>query len=621
MSARRLKTAQALVEFLAVQYTERAGEEQRLFAGVFGIFGHGSVAGMGQALQPIGQERLPYYQGRNEQAMAHAAAAFAKMRNRLSTLVCTSSVGPGATNMITGAAGATINRLPVLLLPGDLFARRHVAPLLQQLEDPRSQDISVNDAFRPVSRYWDRINRPEQLPSALFAATRVLTDAAETGAVTLALPQDVQAEAWDFPEALFQRRVWEIPRPLPPARSIDHAAALIAGAQRPLLISGGGATYAGASAALQAFANATGIPVAETQAGKGALRWDHAAAVGGVGVTGTPLANRLAREADVVIGVGTHYSDFPTASRTAFANPTVRFVNINIAAFDAGKQNAGGLVGDARATLEALQAALPGYHMPAAYAETVRRGREDWDAAVAELTSADQDPPVHQAGVIGAVQDVADARDVIVAAAGSLPRDLHKLWQARDAKSYHMEYGYSCMGYEVAGGVGVRLAAPDRDVFVLLGEASWLMMSSEIVTAVQDGLKLTMVLLDNHGHASIGGLSTSVGSAGFGTEYRARSTAGKLDGDPLPLDFVANAASLGARAVRARTIRDLRAALAAAKAGTETTVIVIETDREARVPGDGSWWDVPVAEVSTMPAVQTARRAYEAAGRAQRPLP
>jgi 3D-(3,5/4)-trihydroxycyclohexane-1,2-dione acylhydrolase (decyclizing) len=617
VTTRRLTVAQAVVEFLACQHSQRDGVTRRLIPGMFGIFGHGNVAGLGEALLGAG-ERLPYLPARNEQAMVHSAAGYAKMANRLATLACTSSIGPGATNMITAAAGATINRLPVLLLPGDIFATRQVAPVLQQLEWSGSQDVSVNDCFKPVSRYWDRINRPEQLPGALLEAMRVLTSPADTGAVTLALPEDVQSEAWDFPEALFEHRVWTVRRPHPEPEALARAAASIREAKRPLIVAGGGVLYSEAAGALAALAAATGIPVGETQAGKGALPYDHASSLGAIGVTGTPGANVMAREADLVIGVGTRYADFTTASKTAFQHPGVRFVNVNVTEFDAGKHAGLPVVADARVALEALTKALAGWRSDAAWTKRAAAFNREWDAEVARLYALGHGPLPSQGEVVGAVNDAAGPRDVVVCAAGSLPGDLHKLWRTRDPKGYHLEYGYSCMGYEVAGALGVKMAAPDREVFAMVGDGSWLMMSSELVTALQEGVKLIVVLIDNVGFASIGGLSQSLGEGGFGTRYRRRGPDGALSGEPLRVDFVANARSLGVATVPARTIAQLRAALADARASRESTVIVIETDREERVGGYESWWDVPPAEVSQQPDVQAARREYEEARRKQR---
>jgi 3D-(3,5/4)-trihydroxycyclohexane-1,2-dione acylhydrolase (decyclizing) len=605
----RLTMAQALVRFLASQRVERDGEERPFFAGVFGIFGHGNVAGVGQALQQYA-DRIRYYQSRNEQAQVHTAAGYARMTNRLQTLACTSSVGPGATNMITAAAGATINRLPVLLLPGDVFATRRVGAVLQQLEAGWSQDVSVNDAFRPVSRYWDRIARPEQLIPAALEAMRVLTSQAETGAVTLALPQDVQAEAYDYPAEFLRERTWHIPRPSPDRAALQRAVALIREARRPLIVAGGGVIYSEATAALAGLAEVTGIPVAETQAGKGALPFDHPSSLGAMGATGTPGANRTAREADVVIGIGTRYSDFTTASRTAFQQPGVRFVNLNVAELDALKHSGIALVGDARATLEALVDALRGWSVTPEYRTAAGDYNREWDREVERIYSLGHRPLMSQGEIVGAVDRAAAPRDVVVGAAGSLPGDLHKLWRTRDPKGYHVEYGYSCMGYEVAGGLGVKLAAPDREVFVMVGDGSWLMMSSDLVTAVQEGIKLTVVLIDNHGFASIGGLSGAVGSGGFGTEYRYRTPDGRLAGDRLPVDLAANAESLGACVLRARDADDLGTALRTARGMDRTVVIHVEADREVRVGCYDSWWDVPVAEVSEMESVRSARREY-----------
>jgi 3D-(3,5/4)-trihydroxycyclohexane-1,2-dione acylhydrolase (decyclizing) len=604
----KLTTAQALIRWLDAQWVERDGERHKFFAGCFGIFGHGNVAGIGQALQQYPQFR--YYQARNEQAMVHTAAAYAKMKNRLATFACTSSIGPGATNMVTAAAGATINRLPVLLLPGDIFARRNVGPVLQQLESPQSQDVSVNDCFKPISRYWDRINRPDQLLYALPDAMRTLVSQADTGAVTLAMPQDVQTEAFEYPDQFFEDRVWTIARPRPDRGLLARASEWVRQSKRPLIVAGGGVIYGEATDALDEFARSTGIPVVETQAGKGSLHCEHPQALGAMGVTGTPGANYAAREADLVIGIGTRYSDFTTASKTAFQNPDVRFVNVNVAEFDAYKMRALPLVADARVVLEELNEALEDWSVPIGVTERVHDFREDWEAEVDRLYNLDIGTPVAQSAVIGAVNEFADPRDVVVCAAGSLPGDLHKLWRTRDPKSYHLEYGYSCMGYEIAGGLGVKMADPDREVYVMVGDGSYLMMSQEIVTSLQEGYKLTVVLLDNHGFASIGGLSESVGSAGFGTEYRHRTDTG-LDGDVVDVDFAANARSLGAKVYEATTLNDLESALEKSREETVTTVIVIETDRDTRVGGHDSWWDVPVAEVSTNDAVAEAREEWE----------
>jgi 3D-(3,5/4)-trihydroxycyclohexane-1,2-dione acylhydrolase (decyclizing) len=618
----RLTVAQALVRFLASQRSERDGVQHRLIEGCFGIFGHGNVAGVGQALLQAAETHdadLKYYMARNEQAMVHASVGFARMRNRLATFACTASIGPGSTNMVTGAALATVNRIPVLLLPSDFFATRAASPLLQELEDPRSYDVSVNDAFKPVSRYWDRINRPEQLPSALLAAMRVLTDPAETGAVTLALPQDVQAEAHDWPEDLFSERTWRIPRPVPEPAALAGAAEVLKTARHPLIVAGGGVIYSEAGHALRQFAEATGIPVSDTQAGKGALAWDHPCAVGGVGATGSPVANALAREADVVLGIGTRYSDFTTASRTAFAYPGVKFVNLNVANFDAAKHAGTALTADARAGLEQLTRALAGYHVDEAYTARFREHNAAWQRTVDHAYHLGHQPLPAQTEVLGTLNEFMDERDVVVQAAGSMPGDLQMLWRARDPKQYHVEYGYSCMGYEIAGGLGAKLADPEREVFVLVGDGSYLMMATEIVTAVAEHVKLNIVLVDNRGFASIGALSESLGSQRFGTSYRYRNPdTGLLDGGVLPVDLAANAASLGADVLRAGSVTELRQALERARSSDRTTVVYVQTDPLAPVPSSESWWDVPVAEVSALDSTQKARAAYEAAKRNQR---
>jgi 3D-(3,5/4)-trihydroxycyclohexane-1,2-dione acylhydrolase (decyclizing) len=614
----RITAAQALVRFLAAQHVERDGLEQRFFGGCFGIFGHGNVAGIGQALYQH-PDLLTYYQARNEQAMVHTAVGFARMKNRLATLACTTSIGPGATNLVTGAALATVNRLPVLLLPGDVFASRRPDPVLQQLEVPSRGDVSVNDSLQPVSRYFDRIERPEQLIPAALAAMRVLVNQAETGAVTLAFPQDVQAEAHDYPDAFLAHRVWHIARPEPDPKLLADAVELIRTAKRPLIVAGGGVIYSEATDALRAFAGRIGIPVAETQAGKGSLPYDDPTSVGAVGVTGTFAANRIAGDADVVIGIGTRWSDFTTASKTAFRNPDVRYVNVNVADFDATKQDGIALVADARVTLERLASALEGHQVEPEYRDLAAGLNSDWDQEVTRLYKIGHEPLPAQSEVIGAVNDAARPTDVVVCAAGSMPGDLHKLWRTRDPKGYHVEYGYSCMGYEIAGGLGVKLAAPEREVYVMVGDGSYLMLSSEIVTSIQEGLKLTIVLVDNHGFSSIGGLSRSLGTDGFGTQYRYRQNGSLgLDSDSspaplLPVDLAANAESLGAKVIRCRTIDELRSALEAAKGEDSTVVLAIEVDRYEGVPAYESWWDVPVAEVSEVDAVQAAREAYSRA--------
>jgi 3D-(3,5/4)-trihydroxycyclohexane-1,2-dione acylhydrolase (decyclizing) len=508
---------------------------------------------------------------------------------------------PGATNMVTGAALATINRLPVLLLPGDVFATRAAGTVLQELEDPRSYDVSVNDTFKPVSRYWDRVDRPEQLAPAMLAAMRVLTDPVDTGAVTLALPQDVQAEAHDWPEELFEKRVWRIRRPLPEADPLARAAELLRGARNPLIVSGGGTIYAEATDALRELAEATGIPVAETQAGKGSLPYDHPCSVGAIGATGTTAANALAREADVVLGVGTRWSDFTTASRSLFG-PATKFVNLNVAPVDAFKHAGLPLIADARTGLEALAEALDGVR----FDTRARELAAEWDATVEAAYTLGHGPKPAQSEVIGAVNRVSEPTDVIVCAAGSMPGDLHKLWRTRDPKGYHVEYGYSCMGYEIAGGLGVKMAAPEREVIVMVGDGSYLMMASELVTAVAEGHKLTIVLVQNHGYQSIGALSESVGSQRFGTRYRYPGSE-----QTLPVDLAANAQSLGAEVIRATTVPELEAALRDARASNRTTVVHVETDPLVGAPSSEAWWDVPVAETSELDTTRAARAGYE----------
>jgi len=610
-ATKRVTMAQAVIAFLNNQYVERDGREQPFFAGCFGIFGHGNIAGIGQALQQIPEFR--YYQARNEQAMVHIAAAYAKTKNRLQTFACTSSIGPGATNMVTGAALATINRLPVLLLPGDIFARRNVAPVLQQLESEHTQDISVNDCFKPVSRYWDRISRPEQLLTALPEAMSVLTSPAETGAVTLALPQDVQTEAYAYPEAFFHKRVWHVQRNRPDRRALEQAAALIRASKRPLIVAGGGVIYAEATDALKRFVEQTGIPVGETMAGKGSLRFDHPLNLGAIGATGTFAANRVARDADLVIGIGTRYSDFTTSSKTAFQNPEARFININVAAFDAFKHLALPLVGDALVTLEELLDLVDGYSVEASYRVQAERLHGEWDAEVERIYTIRNTPLPSQGELIGAVNELSAPDAIMVCAAGSLPGDLHKLWRARHPKNYHMEYGYSCMGYEIAGGLGIKMAAPERDVYVMVGDGSYLMMNSEIVTSIQENYKLIIVLLDNSGFKSIGALSRSLGQEGFGTRYvyphngQLPTDAAGADVQTLPVDLAANARSLGAHVIECKTYGDFVEALKAVKTTDRTSVIYIQNDRYVGIPSYEGWWDVPVAEVSGMPSVQAAR--------------
>ncbi len=612
----RLTLAQAVVRFLTRQHAERDGVTQRFFGGCFGIFGHGNVGGIGQALQE--HPELRYYQCRNEQAMVHTAVAYAKMKNRLQTMICTTSIGPGAMNMLTGAAVATINRLPVLLLPGDIFARRNVAPVLQQLESEHTQDVSVNDCFKPVSRYWDRIYRPDQLLTALPEMMRVLTSPSETGAVTLCLPQDAQTEAYEFPVELFRDRVWSIPRNRADRGSVERAAAWIRAAKRPLIVAGGGVIYSGATGMLKEFVEGCGIPVGETMAGKGSLRFDHPLNLGAIGVTGTQAANVAARSADLVIGIGTRYSDFTTMSKTAFQAPDVRFINLNVFPMDAAKHQGLGLVGDARETLAELRELLAGHATAPAYRQECEALHRAWEAEVDRIYAIRHQPLPSQGELIGVVNELASPDGVMINAAGSMPGDLHKLWRTRHEKNFHLEYGFSCMGYEIAGGLGIKMADPGREVVVMVGDGSYLMLGNELITSVQEGYKLIVVLMDNSGFNSIGGLSRSLGQQGFGTRY-VYPKDGRLPGDDagpgvetLPVDLAMNARGLGAHVLECTTRDEFVAAFKAAQAHPATTVVYIRNDRYAGVGGYESWWDVPPAEVSTMEGVQKAREAWAA---------
>ena len=606
--------AQALIKYLTQQYVERDSQERAFFAGCFGIFGHGCVSGIGQALQQYPEFR--YYQTRNEQAMVHASAAYAKMKNRMGTFACLSSIGPGATNMITGAAVATTNHLPVLLLPGDIFARRNVAPVLQQLECEITQDISVSDCFKPVSRYWDRINRADQILTALPEAMRVLTSPADTGAVTLSLPQDTQTEAHDYPVEFFNKRIWSIPRNRADSRALKEAARWIGDSKCPLIIAGGGVIYSGAEDALKKFVEKTGIPVGVTMAGKGCLLYDNKLNLGAIGVTGNFAANRIARQADLVIGIGTRYSDFTTASKTAFQNPDVRFVNINVAEFDAFKHSALPLLADARVTLEELMELLEGYHVEKDYQQKAQQLHQEWQEEVDRIYAIRNKPLPSQGELIGAVNELSEPDAVMMNAAGSMPGDLHKLWRTRHSKNFHLEYGYSCMGYEIAGGLGIKMAAPEREVVVMVGDGSYLMLCNEIVTSIQEGYKLTIVIMDNQGFNSIGGLSRSLGQEGFGTRY-AYPSDNKLPDDAsaeieaLPVNLAMNARGLGAHVIEPKTYDDFVEAFKESKKTDRTTVICVRNDRYVGVPGYESWWDVPVAEVSQMKSVQKARKEWQ----------
>jgi 3D-(3,5/4)-trihydroxycyclohexane-1,2-dione acylhydrolase (decyclizing) len=616
MSKLRLTVGQAIVRFLAAQYSERDGARQRLVPGCWAILGHGNVTGLGQALQELGPELdLPTYRPQNEQAMVHAAAAFAKHRDRLATLACTASIGPGSTNMLTAAAGATVNRLPVLLFPSDYFANRIPDPVLQQLEHPSEHDVSVNDAFRPVSRFFTRVSRPEQLLSALPEAMRVLTDPAETGAVTVCLPEDVQTEAFDWPEEFFERRIWRVRRPPPEPERIAEAAGLLREARRPLIVAGGGAIYSGAGGELAVLAEEYGIPVCETQAGKGALPWDHPLNAGPLGANGGLAANRLARDADLVLAVGTRLGDFATASKTAFQDPGVRFISLNVAAADAHKLRSLALGADARRGLGALGEALAAAGARGTsgeYREEISALRGEWNLAVDDLRRVRDPERLAQSEVMGIVNDAVGGQASVVCAAGSMPGDLLKLWRPEDPKAYHLEYGYSCMGYEVPAGLGIKLAEPERDVVVFVGDGSYLMMNSEIVTAVAEGLRFTVVLVDNHGFQSIHGLQRASGTPSFINELRHRDgRSGSLDGPYVPVDFVSHARSMGALAIHAETEAELRSALERARRSDRVTVVVVPTDPERRVPNFEGWWDVPIAEVSGQESVKQAKADYD----------
>ena len=616
----RLTTAQATIRFLINQYSERDGKEYRLIPGTFGIFGHGNVCGIGQALLQNELDSTPdggvmeYYMPRNEQGAVHAAAAFAKAKNRLQTLAVTTSIGPGALNMVTGAALATTNRVPVLLLPSDQFATRYPDPVLQQLEDPRSLDVTVNDAFRCVSRFFDRINRPEQLMPSLMNAMRVLTDPAETGAVVLAMPQDVQAEAFDWPVEMFEKRVWHVRRPAVSETEMARAAAIIKSAKRPLIVSGGGTIYAEASQELRDLASATGIPVSDTQAGKGAINYDHECAVGGVGSTGANSANHLADKADVVIGVGTRYSDFTTASHTQFKNPDVRFVNINVKAFDAAKHAGEMVVADAKLALAALKEALGDYRVSEDYSREIASEREDWFEKTAECYGAhDQELPA-QTEVFGALNDMMGDNDVVINAAGSMPGDLQCLWQAKTPVQYHVEYAFSCMGYEIPAAMGVKMALPDSEVVAIVGDGTYQMLPMELATVVQENIKVIYVLLQNYGFSSIGSLSESHGSQRFGTRYRmGDGNPHNEDGELLPVDIAKNAESWGIKMLKVHTIEEFRDAYRQAEKSERAVMIHIETNLFGPNPPNCSYWDVAVPEVSRIESTQQARKEYEEA--------
>lgn len=631
---KRMTVSQALVEFLGHQWTVDGDIRERTIPGMFGIFGHGNVAGIGQALKQYNVEQpelMPYYQARNEQAMVHQSVGYARMHRRRGTYASAASVGPGATNLLTGAALATTNRLPALLLPSDTFATRVADPVLQQLEQPWDIGLTVNDAFRPVSKFFDRVQRPEQLFSIALAAMRVLTDPAETGAVTIALPEDVQAEMLDVPVEFLQNREWHIRRPRPERAALARAIEVIKNAKNPMIIAGGGVLYSDAETQLQALVEQTGIPVGTSQAGGGVLAWDHAQNLGGVGATGTLAANRIAGDADVIIGIGTRYSDFTTASRTAFQNPDVTFININVASFDAYKHGTQlPVIADAREAIVELAEALQGFTVAEDYAQRIAKEKAAWDAEVDKSFAPSGLALPGQPEIIGAVQASTSEKDVIVQAAGSLPGDLHKLWRVRDALGYHVEYAFSCMGYEIAGGIGAKrgldAAGDDRDVVIMVGDGSYLMLNTELVTAVAEGIKVIVVLIQNHGYASIGHLSETVGSQRFGTWYREYDAEAKnFQGEQiLPVDLAMNARSYGMDVIEvepsANAIEDLKAAMATAKASEKSTFIHINSDPLIYAPDGAGWWDVPVSETSTLDSTNAAREDYLKNQALQRPL-
>lgn len=631
MATRRMTVSQAIIEFLAHQYTVDGDHRERTIAGMFGIFGHGNVAGLGQALKQYSvdaPESMPYYQARNEQGMAHEAIAYSRMTRRRATFACAASVGPGAANMLTSAAVATTNRLPVLLLPSDTFANRAPDPVLQQLEQPHDATLTVNDAFKPLSKFFDRVNRPEQLFAALLGAMRVLTDPVETGAVTISLPEDVQAEVIDVPEEFLADRDWHIRRPRPDKGVIALVAAAIRSAKNPMIIAGGGVIYSDAHAALREFVESTGIPVGMSQAGVGSLSWDHPQNLGAVGATGTTAANRIAAEADLIIGIGTRYSDFTTASRTAFQNPDVRFININVASFDAFKHGSAiPVVADARESILELIDAVGSHQVSAEFAAKISSEKAIWDAAVDESFVDQKRALPGQAEIIGAVQQASDPRDVLICAAGSLPGDLHKLWRVRDDLGYHVEYAFSTMGYEIAAGLGVARADSTRDAIVMVGDGSYLMLHTELVSAVAENLKFITVLIQNHGYASIGHLSEDVGSERYGTMYRYQDKAGNNfeKGDILPIDLATNAESYGVHVIRVEpgpnALKDLGRAVADAKAHQGGPVLIhINSDPLIYAPDGEGWWDVPVSPVSTLASTQRAYGDYVEAKKKQKPL-
>jgi 3D-(3,5/4)-trihydroxycyclohexane-1,2-dione acylhydrolase (decyclizing) len=612
MASIRLTAAQAMVRFLSAQRVEIDGRKQRLFEGVFAIFGHGNVAGMGEALF-ASRDALPTYRAHNEQAMAHAAIAFAKASRRRRMMACTTSIGPGATNMITAAAVAHVNRLPVMMIPGDVFANRRPDPVLQQVEDFGDGTVSANDCFRPVSRYFDRITRPEQIVPALNRAISVLTDPAECGPVTLAFCQDVQTEAYDYPASFFDERVHRMRRIAPDPHEIEEAAEILKKANKPFVVCGGGVLYSDAERELIDFCASHGIPVGETQAGKSTTPVDHPLAMGAVGVTGTSAANSLAIQADVVLGIGTRFSDFTTGSWALFKNPGRRLICVNVQPFDAAKHHALSVVGDARTALAALDAKLDAWKAPRAWSDEAAKAKTEWEATAARYTAPTNAPAPTDAEVLGALMRAGEKSDVVVCAAGGLPGELHKLWRAGAPLGYHVEYGYSTMGYEIAGGLGVKMALPDREVVVVLGDGSYLMMNSEIATSVMLGKKLIIVVNDNRGFGCINRLQQATGGAPF------NNLLSDARHEAMPdVDFVAHARALGAEAVKVKSIADLESAFKTARTAKSTQVIVIDTDPIGSTDAGGFWWDVAVPAVSERKEVDAARSGYVEAKKLQR---
>ena len=615
-STLRLTMAQALVKYLSVQFSERDGQEHRLIPALFGIFGHGNVAGLGQALYEYGQH-LPYYQPRNEQSMVHTACGYAKARNRLATFACAASIGPGSTNMITGAALATINRLPVLLLPADYYVTRSQGPVLQQLEHPISADLSVNDCFRPVSRFFDRISRPEQLLSALPEAMRVLTDPAETGAATISLPQDLQMHAYDYPAYFFEKRVWRIERRPPARERINEAVALLKGAKRPVMIAGGGIHYSEAWEELEKLSTQLGIPVVETVAGRGAIRGHSDLLVGAHGVTGNPQAGSIVAAADLIIAIGTRLTDFSTGSQSAFQNPDVKFININVCSHDAYKQGALPIVADAKESLrELLTAAVSAGVKPhTAYVSEAAKAKSAWERQLREeVYRLTPGKAMSQGELIGILNDQAHSGDTVVAASGSAPADMHKLWDVGGGAACHIEFGFSCMGYEIPAGIGVRMSQPQGEVYVLIGDGTYLMNPTELVTANQEKLKITVVLIENHGFQCIRNLQMNRVGHSFGNEFRLRDNkTHRLEGSFVEIDFAQNAESMGARTWSVNTPEELRAALAEARNESRSCVIVAQTEKYQFTPTSGVWWDVASAEVTNDAVTRKARAEYEEA--------